>query len=53
MNYCVIWFAPKRKFAAIAVTNVDVDAAAPCDAVVSDFIGTFLAGDGGKKPGAD
>ena len=49
MNYCVIWFAPKRKFAAIAVTNVDNDSGPePCDAVVSYFITTLLAGDGAK-----
>lgn len=25
LNYCVIWFAPKRKFAAIAVSNTGGD----------------------------
>ena len=51
MNYCVIWMAPKRKFATIAVTNVDIESGAgPCDAVVSHFISTFL-GDGGAKAG--
>ena len=48
MNYCVIWIAPKRGFAAIAVTNVDEDSHAPCDAVVSKFIASLLAGDEGK-----
>ena len=28
MNYCVIWMAPKRKFAAIAVSNIGPDEAA-------------------------
>ena len=51
MNYCLIWFAPKRKFAAIAVTNVDDDSHAPCDAVVGNFLGRFLTGDGADAGG--
>ena len=51
MNYCLIWFAPRRKFAAIAVTNVHDDSHVPCDAVVGRFIGTYLAGAGGNGAG--
>ena len=48
MNYCLVWFAPKRKFAAIVVTNVDDDSHPPCDAVVGHFIGQYLAGNKAK-----
>jgi len=48
MNYCVIWMAPKRKFALIAVTNVDDDSAAPCDQAVSELMGKYLL-DGEKE----
>jgi len=52
MNYCLIWMAPGRKFAAIAVTNVDPESGGkPCDAVVGKFIEHYLAG-GGAKGGA-
>ena len=44
MNFCTIWFAPKRKFVAIAVSNVDERTGpAPCDAVVSYLMGSLLA----------
>ncbi len=43
MNYCVIWIAPKRQFAAIAVCNLDDESVAKaCDAVVGSLIETFL-----------
>lgn len=43
MNYCVIWFAPKRKFAAIAVTNAGGDGTAKaCDAVVAGLVGKYV-----------
>lgn len=47
MNYCVIWVAPQRRSAMIAVTNSNSDSAAPaCDAVVSQLKSAFLpAGD--------
>ena len=44
MNYCVIWFAPKRKFATIVVANKD-DSHPACDAVVGEFMQQYLAGD--------
>lgn len=38
MNYCVIWIAPKRKFAAIAVSNIGPDEAAmAADQAVSEI----------------
>jgi CubicO group peptidase (beta-lactamase class C family) len=44
MNYCLIWMAPERKFAAIAVSNADDQSSAgPCDSVVSAFIDKYLA----------
>lgn len=43
MNYCVIWLAPERGFAGIAVSNIGADeAGGACDAVVSEMIGMFL-----------
>ncbi len=52
MNYCLIWMAPGRKFAAIAVSNVDPESGGkPCDSVVGKFIEQYLAG-GGTKGGA-
>lgn len=53
MNFCLIWMAPKRGFAAIAVSNVDnLSAAGPCDSVVAAFIEKYLAG-GDAEPQAD
>ena len=47
MNYCLIWMAPGRKFAAIAVSNVDPESGGePCDSVVGKFIEHYLPGGG-------
>ena len=47
MNYCVIWMAPARKFATIAVTNIGVNenAPEPCDAAVTGLMEIFLEGE--------
>ena len=43
MNFCVIWIAPERKFAGIAVSNVGIDSGAgPCDRVVSKLVDSYL-----------
>ena len=43
MNYCVIWMAPARKFALIAVTNIGEGDQA-CDEVASALIERYLKG---------
>jgi len=49
MNYCLIWMAPKRQFAAIAVSNTNHESSAtPCDSVVNNFIETLLTNNGTK-----
>ncbi len=43
MFYAVLWLAPERDFAAIAMTNVSVDGtAAACDEAIARLIQGFL-----------